>query len=242
MTVNGHTAVFGQQVEEGDLVCVNGRPAERPACRTYLAFYKPRGIVCTAEKREAANLTDFLHYPKRVTYAGRLDKESEGLLLLTDDGDLIDALMTGSNGHEKEYVVRVAHSLTEEKIERLRKGVFLEEIGRRTRPCRVWRTGEQEFRIILTQGINRQIRRMCKNVGLRVTELKRVRVGNILLGDLKSGAYRHLTKEELRGLRELTAGTKRSNLRDPQDSSSESMQRCEDRQAKEAFRIQAEKG
>ena len=121
--------------------------------------------------------------------------------------------MTGSNGHEKEYIVRVAHSLTDEKISRMAAGVYLEEIHRMTKPCRIRRTGENEFRIVLTQGINRQIRRMCKNTGLRVTSLKRVRVGNILLGDLKSGQYRELTEQELDGLKRLIAGTARSNVR-----------------------------
>lgn len=211
--VNGRPAEPGMQVEEGDEVTVKGTPVHPVQEKTVLAFNKPKGIVCTAEKREKNNLADYLDYPKRVTYAGRLDKDSEGLLLLTDDGDLIDALMTGSNGHEKEYVVRVAHTLTDEKINRLAQGVYLAELDRTTKPCKVWRTGEDEFHIILTQGINRQIRRMCKNTDLRVTSLKRIRVANIRLGDLKSGEYRELTKEELAGLRRIVANTQKSNRR-----------------------------
>ena len=211
--VNGRAAVFGMQIEAGDTVSVRGKTVRPLEKKTYLAFNKPRGIVCTSEKREANNLTDFLKLEKRVTYAGRLDKDSEGLLILTDDGDLIDALMTGSNGHEKEYVVRTAQVITDEKIKALGAGVRLKEINRTTLPCRVWRTGENEFHIILTQGINRQIRRMCKNTGLRVVSLKRVRIENIKLGGLKTGAYRSLTEEELRELRRRTAGTGKSNVR-----------------------------
>ncbi len=211
--VNNQPATFGMQVEEADEVVVNGRAVSILKEKTYLAFNKPRGIVCTSEKREENNLTDYLKLKKRVTYAGRLDKDSEGLLILTDDGDLIDALMTGSNGHEKEYVVRVAQPLTDEKIERLGEGVYLKEIDRTTLPCRVWRSGKNEFHIILTQGINRQIRRMCKNVGLRTVALKRIRIENIELGNLKTGAYRDLTPKELDALRQRTAGTGKSNLR-----------------------------
>lgn len=211
--VNGKAAEFGMQVESGDVVSVRGKTVRPLEVKTYLAFNKPKGIVCTSEKREENNLTDFLKLEKRVTYAGRLDKDSEGLLILTDDGDLIDALMTGSNGHEKEYVVRTAQRINAEKVKALASGVHLKEINRTTLPCKVWKTGENEFHIILTQGINRQIRRMCKNTGLRVVSLKRVRIENIKLGGLKTGAYRSLTKEELEELRKRTAGTKKSNMR-----------------------------
>lgn len=211
--VNGSYAEFGMQVEDGDIVEVNGNEVKPLAEKTYLGFNKPRGIVCTAEKREENNLIDYLGFEKRITYAGRLDKDSEGLLLLTDDGDLIDALMTGKNGHEKEYVVETAHSLTDEKIEKLGVGVYLKEINRTTRPCKVWRSGENEFHIVLTQGINRQIRRMCKNVGLRVVRLKRIRIENISLGDISPGEYRELTDSELKELKKRLKGTKKSNLR-----------------------------
>ena len=210
--VNGERAVPGMQTGDADSVTVKGRPV-KVVEKTYLAFNKPRGIVCTSEKREPDNLMDYIGYHKRITYAGRLDKDSEGLLLLTDDGDLIDALMTGSNGHEKEYVVRVAGGLSDEKIRELSGGVFLKEINRRTRPCTVKRSGENEFHIVLTQGINRQIRRMCKNVGLRVVFLKRIRIGNIFLKDLPTGKYRELTEGELNGLRRLVSNTEKSNRR-----------------------------
>ncbi len=211
--VNETKALFGMQVEENDLVTVRGEKVCRPEKHVYLAFYKPVGIVCTAEKKEKNNLIDFLNYPRRITYAGRLDKESEGLLLLTDDGDLIDALMTGSNGHEKEYVVTVAHSLTKEKLQKMAAGLYLEDIKRRTKPCKVWKSGEEEFHIVLTQGINRQIRRMCKQVGLRVTRLERIRIGEIRSGNLAAGKYRELNEEEFSWLKKLKENSRKSNLR-----------------------------
>ena len=210
--VNGEPAIPGVRIGSGDIVKVKDKIVNIVE-KKYLAFNKPKGIDCTSEKREPNNLIDYLGYHKRITYAGRLDKDSEGLLILTDDGNLIDALMTGSNGHEKEYVVRVARDLTDEKLKRLEKGVYLSEINRKTKPCKVRRSGELEFHITLTQGINRQIRRMCKNVGLRVVFLKRIRIANIKLGELGSGEYRELTDSEIKELRKLTEMTGRSNLR-----------------------------
>lgn len=211
--VNQRPAQPGMQVDGNDEVLVDGKKAVPAGEKEYLAFNKPRGIVCTAEKREKNNLIDYLKYPKRITYAGRLDKDSEGLLLLTDDGDLIDALMTGSNGHEKEYVVTVEGELTPERIQHLAAGVWLKEIGRQTAPCKVWQSGKQELHMVLTQGINRQIRRMCKNTGLYVRRLKRIRIGRIFLGDLPCGKLRRLTEEEKRWLEKIKQETGKSNLR-----------------------------
>ena len=139
-------------------------------------------------------------YPVRVTYAGRLDKDSEGLLLLTNDGDLIDAMMRGANRHEKEYVVKVTREVTEEFLEKLAAGVYIKELAQTTRPCQVEMLGKYTFRIILTQGLNRQIRRMCAAFGVEVKSLKRVRVMNIMLGNLKPGAFKEITGEELERL------------------------------------------
>lgn len=211
--VNGAPAEFGMQVDDNDEVIVDGKKIKPVEAKTYLAFNKPKGIVCTSEKREENNLIDYLGYEKRITYAGRLDKDSEGLLLLTDDGELIDALMTGSNGHEKEYVVTVSGDLTDEKISRLSKGVYLKELNRTTRPCKAWKTAENEFHIILTQGINRQIRRMCRSVGLKVTKLVRIRIDGIYLGKLPTGKYRNLTDGEVKSLMNLKTKTGRSNTR-----------------------------
>ncbi len=194
--INGRPAEKGAQVEDGDEVTVNGRLIKPLAEHTYLAFHKPRGVICTLSDKEGKSLKDFLKRPGHITYAGRLDKESEGLLLLTDDGDLIDHLMTGRYGHEKEYVVTVKGDLTKEKIVRMQKGMHLEEIGRDTKPCRAWISRDQEFHIVLTEGINRQIRRMCKALHLQVLKLQRIRVENIELGTLQSGDSRKLTKKE----------------------------------------------
>lgn len=205
VTVNGKTAQTGQLVEPGDRVQVGKRLIEWDAHgrRVVLAFYKPVGVVCTERDAHAkCKITDVIDYPVRVTYAGRLDKDSEGLLLLSNDGDLIDAMMRGANGHEKEYVVKVDREITDVFLSRLAQGVYLRELQTTTRPCEVTGIGKYTFRIVLTQGLNRQIRRMCGELGYRVQSLKRVRVMNVLLGDLRPGAYRELTAQEYEKLYE----------------------------------------
>ena len=144
---------------------------------------------------------DLIHYPERLTYAGRLDKDSEGLILLTNDGDLINAMMRGANRHEKEYIVKTDREITPDFLDKMRNGVYLKELDITTRECRIEKTGKYTFRIILTQGVNRQIRRMCEACGVKVKALKRIRVMNILLGDLKPGEWREITGEELEQLR-----------------------------------------
>ncbi len=201
VTINGRPAVLGDSVEEGDTVLVGGTAVAPAAEHTVLAFYKPRGVVCTLSRKEKNSLWPFLKEGSYLSYAGRLDKDSEGLLLLTDDGDLSHDLMSGSRGHEKEYEVTVSGELTEEKMEAMRSGMDLPDLERRTLPCRARITGPQEFRIILTQGLNRQIRRMCEQTGLKVTRLLRTRIENIHLGDLKPGRMRKLTQEEYEELR-----------------------------------------
>ena len=166
-----------------------------------LAVIKPRGIVCTEEKREKNSIVRFLDYPVRVTYAGRLDKDSRGLLLMTINGDIIDRMMRGANRHEKEYKVTVDKEITEEFLKKMSEGVpILDTV---TRPCRVSRIGKYTFSIVLTQGLNRQIRRMCEALGYEVKDLVRVRVMNIRLGSLKEGQYRKLSDEELEELYDL---------------------------------------
>ena len=201
--VNGQPAKMGYQAEKSDIITVDGRQITLPEEKAYLKFYKPAGVVCTFERREKNSLDRFLQYPKRVTYAGRLDKNSEGLLLLTDDGVLIQNMMAARNHHEKEYVVTVTSPLTENFLDRMEKGVELPELGVTTRPCRAWKTGERQFHIVLTQGLNRQIRRMCGALGYRVAALKRIRVVNVQLGDLRPGEYRPLTEQELRELKNM---------------------------------------
>lgn len=201
VTVNGNEAATGMQVSEQDDIIVNGKKLKKKNDKVVLAFYKPVGITCT-EKDKYAEVTvkDVLDYPVRVTYAGRLDKESEGLLLMTNDGDLINALMKGRNGHEKEYLVKVNKEIPKDFREKMEKGIYLDELKTTTRKCRVNIIGPYTFRIVLTQGLNRQIRRMCESQGLKVLGLKRTRVANIELGKLKVGTYRRISGEELENL------------------------------------------
>ena len=201
VTINGRCAEAGERVGKDDAVSVDGKALNAPEKKVYYRYYKPRGVVCTFESREPNNLAAGLSLPERVTYAGRLDKDSEGLLLLTNDGDLIEHLMHARAGHEKEYEVEVDRPVTDTFLAELEEGVYLPELSVRTRPCRAKRTGERSFRIILTQGLNRQIRRMCEAKGFRVKKLCRLRVGSLRLAGLKKGEVRRLTKEEEREIK-----------------------------------------
>lgn len=201
VTVNGRRAQLGEKLTASDRVEVDGKPACQEEERVLLAFYKPEGIVCTAEKREKNNVIDYIGYPKRIYPVGRLDKESTGLLLLTNDGDLVNKIMRAGNYHEKEYQVQVDHPVTEAFLEKMRQGVpILDTV---TRPCRAWKTGKNSFTIVLTQGLNRQIRRMCEYLGYHVTALKRVRIMNICLDGLKKGELRPVAGQELEQLKEM---------------------------------------
>lgn len=197
VTVNGKTANMGVKVSLTDEVIVNGRKLTKKEEKVVLAYYKPIGITCTEKDRFAdRTLKDAFDYPIRVTYAGRLDRETEGLLLMTNDGELINRLMKGSNEHEKEYYVKVTNQLSSDFKEKMEKGVFLSELNRKTKPCKVDIIGPYTFKIILTQGLNRQIRRMCSELGYKVNALQRVRVANISLGKLRPGTFRKLSKDE----------------------------------------------
>lgn len=202
--VNGRTAGCGDKVHTTDTVTVNGKVITPVAKKTVLAFYKPIGVTCSEKDAHAEKLImDMIKYPVRVTYAGRLDKDSEGLLLLTNDGRLIDAMMRGANGHEKEYVVKVNKEITQEFLQKMQEGIYLSELKQRTKPCRTKAVGKFTFRIVLTQGVNRQIRRMCKEFGYQVISLKRLRVVNIELKGLHPGKYRELNGDELAQLYRL---------------------------------------
>ena len=201
--VDGKTAQTGMQIQEGQKVELDGKPVVKKKKEriTLIAVNKPRGIVCSEVSQGGdQNIIEFLGYPRRITYAGRLDKDSEGLLLMTDDGDLINQMMRGANLHEKEYEVMVDRPFNERFLKDLEAGVYLKELDVTTRPCRAERIGKRRFRIILTQGLNRQIRRMCEHLGYRVVRLKRVRIMNVRLGNLKSGHWRNLTARELEEL------------------------------------------
>lgn len=198
VTINGRRAEPGDRVGEGDTVLVGKRKACAEQKKVVLAFYKPVGIVCTERDRHAEKkITDMIHYPIRVTYAGRLDKDSEGLILLSNDGELIQKMMRAAEKHEKEYIVKTDKEITDDFIQKMSDGIYLRELDVTTRPCKVLREGKYTFRIILTQGVNRQIRRMCGELGFQVTALKRVRVMSVGLSGLQPGKYRELTDTEL---------------------------------------------
>ena len=199
--VNGQVAVAGQQVQATDEIIVNRKKLQGREEKKVLAFYKPIGVTCTEKDAHAEKIiSDLIHYPVRVTYAGRLDKDSEGLLLLTNDGELINAMMRGANRHEKEYIVKVDKEITPDFLWKMSEGLYLKELDITTRKCEVEQIGKFTFRIVLTQGVNRQIRRMCKVCGYQVKNLKRIRVVNILLDKLKPGEYREIGGEELQQL------------------------------------------
>lgn len=199
--VNGQVAAVGQQVGPSDEIKVNQKTLQGQEEKKVLAFYKPVGVTCTEKDPHAEKIiADMIHYPVRVTYAGRLDKDSEGLLLLTNDGDLINSMMRGANRHEKEYLVKVDKEITPDFLNKMSGGIYLKELDLTTRECSVEKVGKFTFRIILTQGVNRQIRRMCKVCGYQVKSLKRIRVVNVLLDNLKPGQYREIVGEELKEL------------------------------------------
>lgn len=204
ITINDRVATMGDHVNENDVVYVNGRPVQKEEEMILLVLNKPAGIVCTAEKREKNNVIDFMKYPKRIYPIGRLDKDSEGLLLMTNNGELVNKIMRAGNHHEKEYIVTVNKPVTDSFVRGLAGGVPLVELNTTTRKCKVEKMGNRKIRIILTQGLNRQIRRMCEYFGYRVEKLERVRIMNITLGDLKTGQYREVTAEEYKKLMSLT--------------------------------------
>ena len=205
--INGNVASMGDRVQAGDAVIIDGKaitPAEK---EIIIAFHKPAGIVCTTSKKEKQNVIDYLHLEERVYPVGRLDKNSTGLLLLTNNGQLMDDILRGSHYHEKEYIVTVDKAIPPAIYEAMEQGVPI--LNTMTRPCRITHRCERRFHIILTQGLNRQIRRMCEYFGYRVRTLKRIRIMNIELGILPEGKWRYLTETEIRKLKQLAAGRTR---------------------------------
>lgn len=195
--INGKKAELGSRVTDKDEVTLDGKVV-KPEEKKVVAYYKPVGVTCTeADVHANVTLTEAFKYPTRLTYAGRLDEDSEGLLIMTNDGDLIHVMMCGSNNHEKEYIVTVDKDIEPIIFERMQKGIFLFDLNVETKPCKVVPVDLRTFKITLTQGLNRQIRRMCFECGLDVVSLKRIRVCNILLGDLKPNGYREITGDEL---------------------------------------------
>lgn len=194
VTIDGEVAVNGSQVYDWQTVLVDGNPVVPTNNYLYIALNKPLGITCTTDPKDPDNIVDFLGFEERIFNIGRLDKNSSGLILLTNDGSIVNKLLRAENGHEKEYVVTVDRAFDDEFIEKMSSGVPI--LDRVTLPCTVTRKGPRTFNIILKQGLNRQIRRMCEYLGYNVVKLKRIRFMNILLGDMKPGEYRELTNRE----------------------------------------------
>ncbi len=206
ITVDGKKVVAGMKVTPDMRIVCNGKPVKREKEFILIALNKPVGIECTSDRNNPDNIIDFVNYPKRIYTIGRLDKNSEGLILMTNDGDIVNKISKSSNVHEKEYVVRVNKPITGEFVKNMQDGVKI--LDRVTRPCKVYQENKDTFRIILTQGLNRQIRRMCEALGYRVLELKRIRVMNIRLGRLKTGTYRNVTKKEREELLDMIKDSK----------------------------------
>jgi 23S rRNA pseudouridine2604 synthase len=198
VSINGARAVLGTQVNDGDDVRVDGQPLRAKPRRVYLALNKPIGIECTTDRDVPGNIVDFVGYPERIFPIGRLDKDSEGLILLTNDGDIVNTVLRAEHEHEKEYIVAVDRPLTPAFLAGMAAGVpILDTV---TNPCKLTQVGRNTFRIVLTQGLNRQIRRMCEHFGYTVRRLQRVRIMHVHLGTLPVGKWRELDATELRGL------------------------------------------
>lgn len=210
VTLNGIKPELGTKVQEHDSVEVDGKSVSQKQDKpVYLIFNKPVGIVCTTDTRvEKDNIIDYINYPKRIFPIGRLDKPSEGLIFLTDDGDIVNKILRARNGHEKEYIVRVNKPISSSFIKQMSSGIPILET--KTKPCKVTKIGDYEFNIILTQGLNRQIRRMCEYMNYRVTKLKRVRIMNIKL-DLPIGKWREFTEKEFQELNRLLARSEKTS-------------------------------
>ena len=198
VTINGETAVQGSKVMDGDIVLLNGRKVTPDDDMVYIAFNKPLGVTCTTDKRDPSNIIDYIGFDERIFPVGRLDKNSSGLILLTNDGSIVNKLLRAENGHEKEYLVTVNRPYDKNFLRSMESGVPV--LGQLTLPCKLKPAGDKTFKIILHQGLNRQIRRMCEYLGYKVTRLKRIRFMNITLGDLETGKWRYLTSSEKKEL------------------------------------------
>jgi 23S rRNA pseudouridine2604 synthase len=201
VTINGSIAQIGSVVQKGDIVKIDNKALKPREEFVYLVLNKPVGIVSTTDTQERDNIVDFMNYPKRIFPVGRLDKDSEGLIILTSDGDIVNKILRAGNNHEKEYIVKVDKPITQSFINGMANGVKI--LGTVTKKCKVEMLSKYSFRIILTEGMNRQIRRMCEALGYQVLKLKRIRIMNIHLRDLPTGSWRYLSSEELQNLNKL---------------------------------------
>ncbi len=198
VTLNDQPVRLGDRVMPGDVIKIHGKIIGEAKNDVYLMLNKPIGITCTTDQRVKGNVVDFINYPERIFHVGRLDKPSEGLLLMTNDGDIVNKILRAGNRHEKEYIVKVDRPINQEFVQRMSRGIpILDTV---TKPCEVERLSRFVFKIVLVQGLNRQIRRMCEYLNYEVVALKRVRIMNLTLGDLPSGRWRHLTQDEINGL------------------------------------------
>jgi 23S rRNA pseudouridine2604 synthase len=203
VTINNVVARKGNRVKENDLVKIDRKPLKAKPSVVYLAFNKPRGVTCTTDLKDKTNIIDFLKFPQRIFPIGRLDKPSDGLIFLTNDGDIVNKILRAGNNHEKEYVVTVNKPIDEKFIKKMGSGVAI--LDTVTKPCPIRKEGSHEFRIILTQGMNRQIRRMCEVLGYEVRTLTRVRIMNITLRGIPVGKFRYFSPAEIRDMNELVA-------------------------------------
>jgi 23S rRNA pseudouridine2604 synthase len=206
--LNGVVAQLGNRVSPGDKVTINGKPIKSPPKSIYIALNKPIGIVSTTDKKERKNIIDFVGHKERLFPIGRLDKPSQGLIFLTNDGDIVNKILRAGNSHEKEYVVRVDKIIDQNFVNQMAKGVPI--LGTVTKRCKVSKINKTVFKITLTQGLNRQIRRMCEHLGYDVKTLKRTRIMNVELGNLKVGEWRYLTKNEIREINSMVADSSKT--------------------------------
>lgn len=196
ITINDRIAILGDEVSKKDIVKCEDTVIKRKSNDVILLFNKPKGIVCTSEKREKNNIIDYINYPVRIFNVGRLDRDSHGLILLTNMGEISNKVLKSRNYHEKEYIVTVDKKITDRFLKYLREGIYLKDLETTTRPCKVWKTKDKEFHIILTQGLNRQIRRMCKECHYKVIDLFRIRIMNLDITGIKEGKYREIKEFE----------------------------------------------
>ena len=199
--INGKVAVLGNRVLAGDKVLLDNKPLKKKEKTIYIAFHKPVGITCTTDRKDKDNIIDFINYPKRIFPIGRLDKPSEGLIFLTNDGDIVNKILRAGNNHEKEYIVTVNKPVTDRFIQRMSNGIPI--LGTKTQKCYVGRKSKYVFKIVLTQGLNRQIRRMCEYLGYKVIKLKRTRIMNIKVDGIAPGKWRYFTKKEITTIQKL---------------------------------------
>ena len=208
VTINGKPTQLGNRVFEGDVVKINGKPLQAKPKTLYIAFNKPIGIVCTTDSKERKNIVKYINHPERLFPIGRLDKPSEGLIFLTNDGDIVNKILRAGNNHEKEYIVTVKQQITPEFIQKMSNGIPI--LGTITKKCSVEKINNFTFKIILTQGLNRQIRRMCEYLDYEVSKLQRTRIMNVDLGNLKIGEWRELTSSELDKINKMVSDSSKT--------------------------------